>query len=63
MRVYDVLEKIWAIQKIEREIKKLSTTQEFDDSFFYEWWSDEEISPKVIIANKTLNLDKLKYNL
>lgn len=63
MRVYDVLEKIWAIQKIEREIKKLSTTQEFDDSFFYEWWSDDEISPKVIIANKTLNLDKLKYNL
>lgn len=63
MRVYDVLEKIWAMQKIERELKKVTEAENFDDSFYFEWWSDIDLSPKVIIANKTLKLDKLKYNL
>lgn len=63
MRVYDVLDKIWAIKKIEKELKKVTENEEFDDSFYFEWWSDIDLSPKVIIWNKTLKLDKLKYNL
>ncbi len=63
MRVYDVLDKIWAMNKIERELKKVPEIENFDDSFYFEWWSDIDLSPKVIIANKTLKLDKLKYNL
>ncbi|NDK08556.1 GTPase ObgE [Candidatus Gracilibacteria bacterium] len=63
MRVYDVLDKIGAMQKIERELKKVSENEEFDDSFYFEGGSDIDLSPKVIIANKTLKLDKLKYNL
>lgn len=62
-RVYDVLEKVWAIRKIESQLKKIFENENIDDSFYYEWWSDEDNSPKLIIWNKILKLDKLKYNL
>lgn len=62
-RVYDVLEKIWAIKKIESQLKKIFDKEKIDDNFYYEWWSDEDNSPKVLIGNKILKLDKLKYNL
>jgi len=63
MRVYDVLEKIQAIKKIEKELAKIYEKENIDNSSFFEWWSDEDIAPKIIIGNKTLKLDKLKYNL
>lgn len=63
MRIYDVLEKIWAMKKMEKELAKVYEKENIDNSFFFEWWDTEDIAPKVIIWNKTLKLDKLKYNL
>ncbi|MDD3303038.1 MAG: GTPase ObgE [Candidatus Gracilibacteria bacterium] len=63
MRVYDVLEKIQAIKKIEKELAKIYEKENIDNSSFFEGGSDEDIAPKIIIGNKTLKLDKLKYNL
>ncbi len=63
MRVYDVLDKIWAMQKIEKELRKIFEKEEIDDSSFFEWWEDKDITPKIVIAWKVMKLDKLKYNL
>jgi len=63
MRVYDVLDKIWAIRKIEAELDKAKKEENIDNSFYFENWEWEDISPSVEIAGKILNLDKLKYNL
>nr|MDD3720661.1 GTPase ObgE [Candidatus Gracilibacteria bacterium] len=63
MRVYDVLDKIGAMQKIEKELKKVYEKENIDDSFYFEGGSDADISPKVVIAGKEIKLDSLKYNL
>lgn len=66
MRVYDVLDKIWAMKKIEKELDKVMEEEDIDNSFYFENDKEEEaeeIAPKVEIAGKILNLDKLKYNL
>jgi len=63
MRVYDVLDKIWVMKKIEAQLDKAMQEEDIDNSFYFEWGEGEEITPTVKIAGKTLNLDKLKYNL
>ncbi|MCT4617238.1 MAG: GTPase ObgE [Candidatus Gracilibacteria bacterium] len=66
MRVYDVLDKIGAMKKIEKELDKVMEEEDIDNSFYFENDKEEEaeeIAPKVEIAGKILNLDKLKYNL
>lgn len=63
MRVYDVLEKMWVIKKIETQLTKLFDKSDLDNSFFFEWNEDSEINPKIIIGTREISLDKLKYNL
>jgi len=63
-RVYDVLEKMWVIKTLEKQIAKITEDKDLDNSFFFE--TDEEVedfSPSIEIAWKEISLDKLKYNL
>ena len=62
-RVYDVMDKMWIIKSIEKELNKITEDEQLDNSSFFEWNDEETISPKVIIAWKEIPLDKLRYNL
>lgn len=61
-RVYDVLEKMWIIKAIEKELESITEENKIDNSSFFEWNDDEVFSPKVIIAWKNIPLDRLRYN-
>lgn len=61
-RVYDVLEKMWIIKNIEKELESITEENKIDNSSFFEWNDDEIFSPKVIIAWKNIPLDRLRYN-
>lgn len=63
MRVYDVLDKLWVIKKIEKKLEDLYSTFDIDNSFFFEGNKDESISPKLYVSNRIIPLDKLKFNL
>ncbi len=63
MRVYNVLEKMWVMKRLEAELKKILETEEISNEFFFEWSEDKDIQPKVYIAGKWVPLDRLKYNL
>lgn len=63
-RVYDVLDKLWVMKKVEPELKSILEETGKDNSFFFEGSEDDEqVSPKIIIAGREIPLDKLKYNL
>ena len=51
------------IKDIEWKLEKILERKGIDNSFFFEWSEDEEISPKILIWHKVIDLDKLKYNL
>ena len=63
MRVYNVLEKMWIMKRLEELLKKVLNEEEMNTDFFFEWSEDKEIQPKVVIAGKAVPLDRLKYNL
>ncbi len=63
MRVYDVLEKMWVTKEIEKRLNKILEEANIDNSFFFEWSEKEEVSPKIIIWQKEIDLNNLKYNL
>ena len=63
MRVYDVLDKLWVIRKVESKLNSILENEDMDNSFFFEWSESEGFSPKILVSNKEIPLDKLKYNL
>lgn len=64
MRVYDVMDKMWVIKELESKLEKITEWQELDNDFFFEGNEEaEEFSPKVEIAWKVIDLDKLRYNI
>ena len=63
MRVYDVLEKMWVMKKLEDQLKNVLEKEGKDNSFFFEGSDEEVVSPKVVIEGKDIPLDRLKYNL
>jgi GTP-binding protein len=64
MRVFDVMDKLGVIKKIESKLGSILRNQEIDNSFFFEWESDEnDFTPKVEIGGKVIELNKLKFNL
>ncbi len=63
MRIYDVLEKMWVIAKVEKELQKILEWEKIDNSFFFEGSQQDNISPKIIIAEREVPLEKLKYQL
>ncbi len=66
LRVYDVLEKMWVIKKIEKQLEQILEKENIDNSFFFEneeTNTSKDFSPSVEIASKEISLDKLRYNL
>lgn len=63
MRVYNVLDKMWVIQNVEKKLSKIIEEKWIDNSFFFEWSTNDDIFPKIIVAGREISLDKLKYKL
>jgi hypothetical protein len=63
MRVYDVMEKLWVTKKVEAKLEKILKSENIDNSFFFEWNQAEDISPKIIIWEREILLNNLKYTL
>lgn len=63
MRVYDVLDRFGVIREIEKKLSKILEEEDRDNSFFFEWNESDNISPKILIWDREIGLEKLKYNL
>lgn len=63
LRVYDVLEKQWIMKELEPQLAEVLKNEERDNSFFFVGSEEEAVDPKIIIAWKSIPLDKLKYDL
>lgn len=63
MRVYDVLDKLWVIKKVEAKLQVILENENLDNSFFFEWSDNNGFSPKILVVNREIPLEKLKYNL
>ncbi len=63
MRVYDVLDKMGVIREIEKKLEKILESENRDNSFFFEWSGDDNISPRIVIWEAVVPLEKLKYKL
>ncbi|MCP4523452.1 MAG: hypothetical protein GY828_04475, partial [Candidatus Gracilibacteria bacterium] len=57
------LEKLGVMARLEELLKKVLSENELDNSFFFEGSEEKALDPKVIIAGKTVPLDRLKYDL
>lgn len=62
MRVYDVLDKLGVINKVEAKLRKLTEEQDISNEFFFEGNDDVAFSPKILVGDKEIPLEKLKYN-
>gem|GEM_PF-539901 len=63
MRVYDVLEKMGVVKKIERELQKIIEKENIDTSFFFEGSDETDFHPRVKIGKEEIPLEKLKFSL
>ena len=63
MRVYDVLDKLWVIKKVESRLRKILEIDWIDNSFYFEWNDAEEIDPRIKIGDKVMSLDKMKFKI
>lgn len=63
MRVYDVLDKMGIMRKIESQLNTILEKEGVDNSFFFEGSEEDNISPKVLIGAREIPLEKLKYQL
>jgi hypothetical protein len=51
------------IRDIEKELETIMKEEKLDNSFFFEWSEDQNLTPRVKIAGKVIGLNRLKYNL
>jgi hypothetical protein len=51
------------IRDIEVKLKEVMEKDNIDNSFFFEWSEEKSINPRVEVAWKVIDLNKLKYNL
>lgn len=63
MRIYDILDKIGVIKKVQKKVADFYKENEITNDFYFEWNDEEKVSPIVIIAGKEIALDRLLYNL
>ena len=62
MRVYNVLEKLWVMRGVEKKLETVMKEEWRDNSFFFEW-GDENIMPKILVWDKEIPLEKLKFQI
>lgn len=62
MRVYNVLEKMWVMRGVEKKLDIIMKEEWRDNSFFFEGW-DDNIMPKILIWDKEVPLEKMKFHL
>lgn len=62
MRVYNVLEKMWVMRGVEKKLNTIMKEEWRDNSFFFEGW-DENMSPKILVWDKEIPLEKMKFEL
>jgi hypothetical protein len=63
MRVYNVLDKMGVIREIEKKLAKILEGENRDNSFFFEGTDEDNISPRILIGDQVVPLEKLKYKL
>ena len=63
MRVYDVMDKMGVIKEVEKKLRQVTSEEDKDNSFFFEGSEDSNFSPKIMIGDREIPLEKLKYNL
>ncbi|NDK10115.1 GTPase ObgE [Candidatus Gracilibacteria bacterium] len=63
MRVYDVLDKMGVIRNVEKRLDVILKEEGRDNSFFFEGSGEDDITPRILIGEKVVLLDKLKYKL
>lgn len=63
MRVYNVLDKMMVIRDIEEQLEKILKEKNIDNSFFFEWSEEQNLTPRVQISGRIIDLNKLKYDL
>ena len=63
MRVYNVLEKMGVISNVQKKLEKIMKDEGKDNSFFFEGSNEENISPKILVWEAEIPLQKLKYKL
>ncbi len=61
MRVYDVLDKMGVMWDIEKQLAKILKEEWKDNSFFFVGSDEDNISPRILIADKEVPLEKLKF--
>ena len=62
MRVYNVLEKMGVMSWVEKKLNTIMKDEGRDNSFFFEGW-DENIMPKILVWDREIPLEKLKFKL
>ena len=62
MRVYNVLEKMWVMRSVEKKLDMIMKEEWRDNSFFFEG-GDENMSPKILVWDKEIPLEKMKFKL
>ena len=62
MRVYNVLEKLWVMRGVEKKLETVMKEEWRDNSFFFEG-GDDNIMPKILVWNKEIPLEKLKFQI
>jgi len=63
MRVYNVLEKMGVMSNVQKKLEKILQDEWKDNSFFFEGSNEDNISPKILVWDAEIPLQKLKYKL
>lgn len=63
MRVYHVIDKLWVLKMVEEKLDKIKQSNWLTNDFYFEWSDEKDIMPKILIWDKILKLEKLKFNL
>lgn len=63
MRVYHVIDKLWVLKMVEEKLDKIKESNWLTNDFYFEWSDEKDIMPKILIWDKILKLEKLKFNL
>jgi len=63
MRVYNVLDKMGVMSEVQKKLASVLDEEWKDNSFFFEGSGEENISPKILVWDQEVPLEKLKFKL